>query len=295
MTNTSQNPITVDGVRLDTLAHNISAKVGRDIMPSVAGSNIDTGLRHGQLWVPHKKFGPGQLVLKMWVSGCDEDGVVPVDGDDYWQYMQNLDNLKRMFAVHNRLLDVRHTIKRDGSVVRQALAEVTIAIPPDKLAAYPYTSEFTVEMTMPGSFWQNVADTTFDTNAGVLANSDHTLPAPWPAATAPMTDLYVVVDGPATNPKVIDNRSGHYVQLNSAIGPGIQWVVNTATWSSKTGVGIEFTDGGTDRYGETVFAGAHAPTMFGLVADPAGPQVRIEGTGFGAGTRLRIRGKLKYL
>lgn len=293
MVNTSKWPITVDGVRLDSLAYNVSTRVGRDISASVAGANIPSGVTDGEIWTPHKPAGPGRLVLKMWVGGTDVDGVVPVDGDDYWKYRQNLDSLLRMFSVRHRLLDIRQTVKADGTKVRQALAEMTTVITPEMLAAFPYTAELTAEFNLPYGYWQDVADSNFDSGAALVANTDLPLPA-FSAATAPMRDLYTVLDGPATNPKMID-RNGHWIQLNDVVPNGQQWVVNTTEWTSKVGVGIAFTQGGTDKYAKTTFAGGHSPVMFGLTPDPVGPQVRIEGSGFGAATRLRIRGKIKYL
>lgn len=294
MTNTSQYPVTIDGVRLDTLAYNISTKMGRDLAASSASANIDTEMRHGELWVPHKKYGPGRLVLDMWVGGTDEDGAVPVGGDDYKKYRENLDDLRRMFGVRGRLLDIRIQLDKLGTSIRQCFGEVTNVIDPEMLASYPYTAQMKVEVNVPGAFWQDVADSNFDSGSAVAANSDHPLPA-FAAGTAPMVDLYTVLDGPATNPKLIDSRNGHYDQYNGIVPLGQQWVVNTTLHTSKVGVGIAFTQGGTDVYAQTVFAGGHAPALFGISADPAGPQIRLEGSGFGAATRLRVRGKIKYL
>jgi hypothetical protein len=190
---------------------------------------------------------------------------------------------------------VRFQLDAAGTKIRQALCEKTAAITPEMHVAYPYTAKFTVELNIPSGFMQDVADSNYDSNVGLLANTDITLPAPFPQATAPMRNLYSVLDGPATNPKLIDVRNGHSIQYNGAVASGSQWVVNTATWSSKVGIGIAFTDNGTDVYQQTVYKGGHSPSMFGITADPLGPQVRIEGSGFGAGTRLRLRTKLQYL
>lgn len=297
MVNTSKWPVKVDGVRLDSLAWNIETRTGRDAEAGLAGENIDTGQRDGVIWTPHKKSNAGRLVLKMWVGGTDADGAVPLDGDDYWKYTQNLDALKRMFGVTHRLLDVRLQMDAAGAHIRQALCEKTAQINPEMYASYPYTAQFAVELTIPGSFLQDVADSNYDSQTllpgGVPANTDLPLPG-LSAATAPMRNIYMVLDGPATNPKLID-RNGHWIRYNGIVGTGSQWVVNTATYSSKVGVGIAFTDTGTDVYTATEFAGGHSPKMFGITADPAGPQVRLEGSAFGAATRLRLRGKIQYL
>lgn len=295
MVNTSRWPVTVDGTRLDTLAWNISTRQGRDLEPALVGENIDTGMRDGVIWTPHKRRGAGRFVLDMWVGGTDADGAVPVGNDDYYKYIQNLDALKRMFGVTHRLLDVRLQMDAAGNDIRQALCEKTAIITPEMHTGYPYTAKFTVELTIPDAFMQSVAESNYDSNIGLVANTDITLPAPFPAATAPMRDLWIVLDGPATNPKLIDTRNGHYVQYNGVVGNGSQWVVNTSLFTSRLGAGIAFTTGGTDVYPQTVFAGGHSPRMFGITADPLGPQVRIEGSAFGANTRLRLRGKLKYL
>lgn len=296
MANTSKYPITVDGTRLDTYAYNVSTRAGRDIGIGAAGSNISTGLTDGEIWVPAKKAPPGKAYLRMWVGGTDVDGNPVVD--DYYQYRLNLDMLKRMFAVRDRRLDVREQLDVAGAHIRQAYAEVTALIEPETLTAAPYTATMVVELNLTDGFWQDVADTNYDSitpfPGGIPTNTDVNLTG-FALATAPMRDLYLVVDGPATNPKIIDNRNGHYVLLNGVVANGSQWVVNTALWTSKVGVGIAFTQGGTDNYDFTEFAGGHAPYVFGINADPLGSQIRIEGSGFGAATRLRVRGKLKYL
>lgn len=291
MATTSAYPVTIDGVRLDSHAYNIETKDGRDLGAALAGENIDTGMRDGVIWTPNKKVGQGRIVLQMWVTGADAEGFVPTD--NYKQYRDNLDFLRRMFGVTHRLLDVRIQLDTIGTK-RQALCEVGAVIDPSMISNFPYTAKMTVELIIIGGFWQDAADTNYDSNIGLVANTDINLSAFAPA-TAPMRDLWVVVDGPATNPKVIDNRNGHYVQYNGTVGNTLQWVVDTTQWTSKTGSGIAFTNSGTDVYDNTVFAGGHAPKMFGITADPLGPQIRIEGSSFGANTRLRVRGKLKYL
>jgi hypothetical protein len=292
MVNTSAYPVTVDGVRLDTFAWNISTKQGRDASPGMSGSNFESGQTDGEIWVPNKRAAPGRAVLSMWVGGTDADGVVPADS--YLKYRQNLDQLYRMFSVTHRLLDVRQQIDVAGAQIRQALCEVGAIIDPEMLTNFPYTGKFAVELRIPGAFWQSVADVNYDSNVGLVANTTIDLPVFAPS-TAPMRKQYIVLDGPATNPRMIDNRNGHWLQLNAAVPVGQQWVVNTELWTSRVGAGIAFTQGGTDKFSVTEFAGGHSPSLFGITADPLGPQIRIEGSGFGAGTRLRLRGKLQYL
>lgn len=294
MVNTSRWPVTVDGVRLDTLAWNIRTRNGRDLQAPIAGEDIDTGMRDGTIFSAHKKYGPGRLIFDMWVGGTDADGVIPVSGDDYYKYIQNLDLLKRMFGVTHRLLDVRLQYDAAGTDIRQALCQKTAIITPEMKALYPYTADLTVELTLPGAFLQRVADSNYVSGIGLTAG-DKSLTAAFGAATAPMRDLWIVVDGPGTNVRLTD-RNAHYIQYNGVIANGSQWVVNTMEHTSKVGVAdIAFTLNGTDVYAQTEYAGGHSPSMFGITADPAGPQVTVSGTGFGANSQLRIRGKIKFL
>lgn len=292
MATTSRYPVTVDGVRMDNHGFNVETKNGRDLGIGVQGDDISSGLRDGDIWTPHKKASAGRFVLQMWVAGADADGFVPTD--NYKQYRDNLDYLKRIFGVRHRLLDVRQQLDDAGTSIRQALCEVTAMIDPDMLSNFPYTSRFAVEFKILAGFWQDVADSNYDSAIGLITNTDINLPIFAPS-TAPIRNMWAVLDGPATNPKLIDNRNGHYAILNGTIGNGIQWCVDTTNWTSKTGAAIAFTNTGTDAYAITSFAGGHAPKIFGITADPTGPQVRIEGSGFGANTRLRLRAKNQYL
>lgn len=293
MVTTSRWPVTVDGVRLDTLAYNIETRMGRDSTAVVVGDDVDTEMRHGHMWTAHKKYGPGRLVLRMWVGGTTVDGDY-ASIDDYALYRSNLDYLNRLFSPHHRLLDVRQTVDNSGPVQRQALCELITVIDPETVASNPYTAKFTVELKVPNAFWTDIGDTNWTSGAAYVSATVKDL-VEFQPNTAPMIDLYLVVDGPATNPKVFDNRSGHWVQYNGVIPNLQQWVVNTSTWSSKVGTGIEFTDTGLDVYAQTDFAGGHSPRLFGIVPDLTSPQARMEGTGFGANTRFRIRAKRQYL
>jgi hypothetical protein len=294
MVNTSRWPVTVDGTRLDTLAYNIRTRQGRDLEAPLSGEDIDTGMRDGNIWVPHKRRGPGRLVLDMWANGTDIDGVIPVDGDDYYKYIKNLDLLKRMFGVTHRLLDVRLQMDAAGTDIRQALSYKSALVTPEMKSGYPYTADLTIELTIPGAFLQSVADANYTSGIGLTAG-DKSLTAAFGAATAPMRDLWVIVDGPGTNVRLTD-RNAHYIQYNGIIANLGRWIVNTTEQTSKIGVEADvFTMNGTDVYAQTEYAGGHSPNMFGITADPLGPQVTVSGTGFGANSRLRIRGKIKFL
>lgn len=290
-TTTSLIPVTVDGVRLDSYAYNISTKSGRDYLPSVRGSNAEAPGRHGSLYIPGKKFDDGRFLLQMWVIGANTDGTISTNALD--EYRQNMDLLKRLFGKRHALLDVQATDSLGA--VRQAYCEVLAAIDPEVVGTNPL-GRFTVELKIPGVFWRDTTDTNYDSGAGGVNSTSTTVNNTNHAgATGIMEDLIIVVDGPATNPKVIDNATGHYVQLNEALPSGSQWNIDTSTWSSKVGVGIAFTTSGTDKTAVTSYSGQHSPRYFAMTPDATSIPIGWTCTGPSSATRLRIRGRKKYL
>lgn len=293
MVNTSLWPITVDGVRLDTMAFNIRDRTGRDLAAQVKTPNIESPMLNGEVWVPGKKSGPGRLVLNMWVQGVDVNGVIPADKDSYYVYRKNLDMLRRLFGKRYSLLDVQQTIRTTPAEVRQALCECTAIIEPSMTVPSVYSSDFVVELTIPDSWWRSTADANWDSATGIVSGAVQQL-TPFADITAPMEEIYLVVDGPATNPQWVDQPSGHFIQLNRALLSTEQWVVDTTNWTSKTGVGIAFTAGGTDRRSETTYGGYLLPRMFGVTPLTPNPRAVLNFTAGSAATRARIRGRLKY-
>lgn len=291
MANTSTHPWTVNGTRLDTYAYNIREKKGWLFVPGYNSSNLEVPGRGGEIWVPGKRRDVGQVTLAMSVWGRDVNDA-PVGSDQYATWRANMDTLLALFDSTYGLLDVRQQIS--ASITRQAFCECPIAIDPEKVENWG--ADFKVLLRNPTVYWQDTADVTFTSPISAAAVALHSA-TQFLGATAPMEDLYLVVDGSITNPRITDERTGHYIQLNATIAAGTQWVVNTSTWSSRTGSAIEFTDTGTIRTDITVSDGMHLPRLFALspASSPAvAPQIRLGGTGTGANTRLRVRGRRKF-
>lgn len=288
MANTSSHPITVNGTRLDTWAYNIKVKNGIVSVPSLRGDNLMVPGNHGQSWTPNKRSDPGSILLSMWVSDKTVDDV-SVGTDPYLNWRTNLDTLLRLFNSRYALLDVRHTI--GSGVIRQAMCEVK-AISDPEMRGDTY-GELKVSLDIPGSFWQDVTalDFNFGPTAATIATHNLTV---FQDATAPMEELQFVVDGQVINPRLTDLTTGHYVQYNGTVAAGQQWAVDTTTWSTKTGAGIEFTQNGTSQTASTVAVGAFLPRLFGL-APGSPPRVQLTGTSATSGARLRIRAKRKFL
>jgi hypothetical protein len=288
MVNTSSHPITVEGVRLDTLAWNIEVKTGWDLGQSARGGNSEVPGMDGEIWTPNKREAAGRIGLQMWVQGADANGVVATDR--YEAYRQNLDTLRFLFGKRHKLLTVQHTI---GSTVgtRECLAEVVEAFDPT-VTGMGQIGRFNVLLRVPGVYWRDTADLTYDLNPATTGQKTLTAFA---GATANMRDGILVFDGPWTNPSVIDDATGHVLQLNATVASGSQWNVDCAAFTSKTGAGIAFTSGGTQAMLSTTRSGAHAPGLFGVT--PAGsvaPTVTLGGSGLTAASRFRFRARRKY-
>jgi len=288
MATTSTHAVTVEGVRLDTLAYNIETKTGWDLGQTARGSNSEVPGKDGELWTPNKREAAGRFALQMWVAGTDVDGVPGSDG--YMTFRQNLDMLRTIFGKRHKLLTV--TLAYGGTVgTREFLGEVVQAYDPTMLGS-GRAGRFTVLFNVPDVYWRDTADQNYDlTNATV---GQKTLTA-FAGATANMRDLIVVFDGPWTNPSIVDDATGHTLSYSGTIGSGTQWNVDTTAHTSRTGSSIAFTANGTQAMLATSRSGAHAPGLFGLTPNGStAPTVTIGGSGTSTGSRVRIRGRRKY-
>jgi len=107
MVNTSTRPITVDGVRLDTLAWNVE-KVERATASRRSG-DYSTPLMDGSIAGLNDALEPSIFGLQMWLRGTDVDGAVPANGQTS-KLRDNLDELLHLFGKRHALLDVREAV-----------------------------------------------------------------------------------------------------------------------------------------------------------------------------------------
>ena len=291
MSNTSIIPVSVDGVRLDTLAYNVEGLSGRLAMPGKRGENAVMPGMHGRSFMP-KRFDSVSYTLRMWVIGSDEDGNAPdTMANEYQGFRDNLDTLNQMFGVTHRPLDVRQTWP-DG--VRQAFMDCLQVVDPEIFGVRP-TGKFAVALENLG-FWQDV-DTQDYTSGGALVSGTELALGQFLGSTAPMMDYIYVVKGPANNPLLKDPDTGHWIKLNKNLAAGEHWRLDAGNATSVTGVGIGFAGAGASAIALTQYAGLHAPAMMGLTPRRlAAPHLTFEATGgTGAGTAVDVRGRRKYL
>lgn len=295
MANTSDRPITVDGVRLDTLAWNVE-KVTR-ATAARRSANVQVPGVDGVIPSLNDPLEPALFGLDMWLRGTDLDGVTPAGGSRT-TFRQNLDELLHLFGKRHALLEVREQVDGIGTE-RRTLAKVVDTIAPD-VSEHGGTGRFSVSLELPYGVWEDVAAS--DWNSGQVASGTAVEVTTLQGATERVADAVVLVTGPVTNPRVTDPVSGAWVQLNQALTGTQFWRVNMATWSSRFGTGLTFGSAdttGTDGAGSTQFGGTRNQAVF-LPLTPARDtgarrvKVALSGTGITTATRIGVRARRKY-
>src|SRR3982751_4903714 len=94
---TTTETLTVNGVVLNTLANNIETLAGRLRVPSYRTENLIVPSKHGELWVPNKKFQTNTIPLPMWVLGCNDDGEIPSGSTARIEFYARVDELVTLF------------------------------------------------------------------------------------------------------------------------------------------------------------------------------------------------------
>lgn len=247
MTFTSDRPISVDGVRLDTLAWNIT-KITR-AMAARRDRNVELPGRDGVIPSLDDDLEPISFGLDMFIMGTDADGSVPVAGKRD-TLRANLDELVHLFGKRHSLLDLRETVA--AGVERRAWAKVQDAITPD-LNTPGSSGEMTVGLILPYGVWEDVTPGTWTQTAPVTAAPVTTLTG----ATERIGDAIFAVKGPCTNPRITDVATGSWVQLNAALTGAETWRLNALTWATRVGnLDVNSNDAsGTDKTAVTITGG----------------------------------------
>jgi hypothetical protein len=292
MTTTSAIPVTVDGVRLDTLAWNIETLEGRLVLPTTRGESPIVPGDDGAVFIPNKNFEEGAMTLQMWVKGSDVDGAIPGGSSAMAEFRKNLQRLSRIFGNKYRLLDVRQNWPA-GDIQYMCTVEDSIDFSANALNK---SAKYAVILKIPDVFGQDVNTTDYSSATNLTTGTTLTLTA-LDGGTAPTSDAIIVVNGPATNPRLTNPETGEWVQLNLAIASGTNWRFNCATWETRTGSGLTVASAdtaGTNRVAETAFAGGGARFMRLTPRDAGPPQLTLTGTGLGSNTQVLIRARRKF-
>lgn len=294
MVYTSAYPVTVDGVRLDTLAWGIELK--KAVIPGVREASEVVPGRDGVIPAMSEDYEPGLYTLDMLVRGANEDGLIP--SDSVGELRANLDHLLGIFSTRHRLLDVREVVDASGTVRQADMKRLDSIAPTVEVGNH---ARFTVTLSLPGVFWRSPdALDWVGTPAGGGGLSPQTVDT-LEGSTAAVQDAAFLVQGPIINPTITDETTGWTLRLNGSVAQGQAWRVNAATWSTRVGA---LTLGSADTAGADQTANTEATTPSGRFLDltPAYSSgtrqvhVRLTGSGVSAGdTRLSIRARKAYL
>lgn len=302
----SDHPITVDGVRLDTLGYGIEG-AALTIGGLRSGDQVLAGM-DGVVASLEDAREPSIYALSMFVNGCDEDGLVPADRNRWGMLRQNLDMLLALFARTDALLDVREVVVGDpvtqdvqnalDAPQRQAYAKVSDTLAPDLQPGA--VARFTVALNFPSVFWQDV-DAQVWAQAALVSGTTYAVPT-LDGSSAPISDAVVCLTGPATSPvKVADANTGAFVRLNANVPAGQTWRVNTATWESRMGatLGPDSADtDGTDMAAATDSGGRY-PSLLRLTPRPDAGTRRVKmavtAAGMAAASTLTVSARRKFL
>jgi hypothetical protein len=283
VTTTTAETLTVDGVTLNTLAHNIRTYEGRLNVPPRKGENIDAIADHGSIAITDRPFQSGRQVLAMWILGCASDGTVPVGSSFRKEFEKNRAALTRLFA-RGKLMTLVQT-RPDGSTVT-AQGMVADAMDLSTMAGAT-RAEFNVVIDIPRVFWEDTATPTLhETSASASLPKTLTLTS-LAGATAPTTTVTTQVTGPITNATVTESASGFSITCAGAIPSGQVWEVDSELFTSKLN--------GTSNLQNFTHRGGSRFLQIDPRADGAAPTLALSGTAGGTLTKLGATAKRKML
>lgn len=293
MTTTAARYVTVDGVRLDTLAWNIEG-ISRATAARRSG-DFDIPNLDGVIPSLNDALEPAAYGLQMWLRGTDVDGLTPAAGS-LTTLRNNLDELLHLFGKRHALLDLREQVDAGGTE-RRAWAKVTDTMEPDLNAGT--SGRFTVAMVLPYGCWEDVNTTDLTLAAAVTAAEVTSLTG----STERINDAIFLVEGPATTPRITDPATGMYVELGAALTAGQFWRFNSATWASRYGAGLTLGSADTTGTDGTAITATGGPSRaYGMpltpIRDTGSRRVRLTLTA-AAGivngtTKLSTRTRRKY-
>lgn len=292
MTVTTAELLSVNGTILNTLAYNVESLAGRLKVAKLRTGNIEVAGRHGSVRTQQKKYEQNQLILPMWVRGCDADGAVPIGTTNRIKFFENLDTLTRVFTNPGTmgLLDIRHTLP-DGNI-RQCFAEVVETIDFSTRGVNPL-GKFSVALDIPEVFWQDIVLTT--PSVPVPVSPTLTTLTGLAGSTAPIEDPVFFLTGPMTNPRVESYYNNGalnvpvWFQYSGTIAGGQTLTVDCKNWK-LTGAG-----GLTANY--NIFSHSGSARWLNLVPGPngTGAQVRFTGTGLTGASLMAVWAYRKFL
>jgi hypothetical protein len=256
---------------------------GMVVVPAKRGSNLVVPGLHGELHIPAKKYGAANVVLPLWVRGVRPDGTIPGGSDMGARlgFLENLRTLIGLFTVDERIT-LRHTLS-DGTA-REIVGEVTDVIEPEVSGRDRYSlGKFAVALNCASPFWADLDPV----SEVVTAGGPQTLGA-FAGADAVMEDLLIEF-GPSSNPRLQQESSGWFVQVNRVIPSGQQITVDTAEWRV---FGTSLVSSGL--YEDLIYGGRGTSRWFALKPEPGGAAPVVEFISTSGSGSVTVTGKRKF-
>jgi hypothetical protein len=291
----TQNPVTVDGVSLDSYAWNIDSKV-RPWAGTVEADEKMPG-DDGEVASLDDDLEPTVMTLSMWAQGTDDTGAVPGGTTAMMKVRDNLDQLSHLFSRRNRLMDVREVVDSSGTLRQAMCKRIDISSPKVEKGGF---ARFIVALKIPSGLLQDVATADWSSTPTIVSGNYYEI-TPLQGSSGPINDAIILVTGPVTNPKLVDYETGAWVQLNAALTGGQFWRLNMETWSTRYGASLSLSSldtDGTSGDGITSSGGGNARFLRlqpSLITGLRRVQIALAGTGFTSATGISVRARRKFL
>lgn len=246
---------------------------GTDSATAPVGANASVANRAGEIWRP-KAAGAGQFSLDVWVTGADRSEV-----EDNWRL------LLRAARRRHRLIPVTRYMA-SGEVVT-CDAELVGTIDPTHIGQRGMRAS--LSFSVPSGLWVSQASFVASTTPGAALPQTLALPGLEPSTEA-MVDLTYVINGPITNPVIVDRTDGYdgdSFKYNGTVSASQSLTVNAGTWLVTGGGGL------TVDHAKVMPSGNRLMTVVAARPDET-PTVQLRGTGGGGGTKLTVTGRRSY-
>lgn len=263
----------------------VADRAGWDDVPGLRGEDVTLLGRHGTSW-RRKRYGPGKKTLNIVVNGTGSYGwdVPSTDRLQRAAYEEALDSLLRMFSPRHRLLSVER-VHANGDR-RQADCEVVSVLTPQ--AVGNTAGRMSVELSVPGSFWEDVDPTTYRLPYVVGTGGSQTLEVYSLAGqTAPCADPVVVVTGPCLTIAVHDYETGSGFSYGSALTGAETLTVNADTFTA--------TVNSTSVLTSLTLADQQLLELVSAPGVDRGPKVTVAATGVSTGFTVAFTTRRKWL
>lgn len=154
--------------------------------------------------------------------------------------------------------------------IRRIFGKVTDAIDTEMFG--PLGADLAVSIKLPYVFWEDLDDLIWMSDlVGGAGTTVQFEISNLRGSTAPINDAVIIVNGPATNPRVTNPSNGAYIQLNATLSSGQAWRIDVGKYKSGTGPKSLDWDSPawTDQMWRTFYTGSRTRL---LTLDPEGPE-----------------------